>query len=235
MEPFEFKNFKLKHDKSPMPIGVDSMLLGAWAKAHSAQRILDIGCGCGILSVMCAQENRNCFITGIDISESAIEEAEYNRLNSPWPDQMEFKLADLKEYQPNTKIDYIISNPPFFNVGNLQNKDKETANARHQNELSIEDIFKFANEHLSDNGVLSMVLPYHQFELVQQMTSKYHFVFNRLTTVKPKEHKPVNRILVEIGKKAAPVSVDELIVRRLTDDYTQEYKQLTSKFYKEIA
>ncbi len=232
MEPFQFKKFSLKHGLSPMQIGVDSMLLGAWTDVSNCKKVLDIGTGCGILSFMCAQSNENAHITGIDISDSAVLEANENRINSPWSNNIHFELGNLKNYVPKQRFDLIITNPPFFNKQSLQSPNSERAKARHMEELELEDIFKFTHEHLAPNGRLSMVLPFDEFQKVQQMTCKYKFRINRLATVKPKVEKDAHRILVEIGTDPNKLDVSELVIRDLDNTYTPEYQALTQDFYR---
>ena len=74
---FTFKRFKVKHGKSPMKVGVDAVLLGAWAGEY-AKSILDIGTGCGVISLLLAQRFPEARITGVDIDESSVEEASLN-------------------------------------------------------------------------------------------------------------------------------------------------------------
>lgn len=40
---FKFKQFTIFHDKCAMKVGTDGVLLGAWAPADEAERILDVG------------------------------------------------------------------------------------------------------------------------------------------------------------------------------------------------
>ena len=42
---FHFKQFSIAHDKCAMKVGTDGVLLGSWAKAKNAQKVLDIGTG----------------------------------------------------------------------------------------------------------------------------------------------------------------------------------------------
>lgn len=231
MDPFRFKKFKLYHHRSPMKIGVDSMLLGSWTEVKDAKSVLDIGTGCGLLSFMCAQKNDHCVVEGIDINSDAIIEAEENRALSPWPDRINFKKQDLKLFNPTLKYDVIISNPPFFNKESLHSSNNARAKARHTIELELEDIFDFAFRHLSEEGTLNMVLPYHEYEKVQKLAFNNGLKVQRLSIVKPKEHKPAHRVLLELGKTTKQPKVDEIIIRKLDGGYTKTYKILTEAYY----
>ena len=57
-KPFQFKHFKVEHDRCAMKIGTDAVLLGAWASLETQPNsILDIGAGTGVLALMMAQRS----------------------------------------------------------------------------------------------------------------------------------------------------------------------------------
>jgi len=154
-----------------------------------------------------------------------------DRLKSPWPEQISFWQKNLKSFEAPVKYDLIISNPPFFNKHSLQSLDEARAKARHNSELCLNDIFDFASENLSEKGKFSLVLPYQEFEAVQQLAVQHNFKIQRLSTVKPVEHKPPHRILLQVGRLEKELDVTEITIRRLDGSYTDSYKRLTEDYY----
>lgn len=67
---FRFKQFSVEDSLSAMKIGTDSVILGAWADVIDAKNIMDVGTGCGLLALMCAQRS-DALITAIDIDINA--------------------------------------------------------------------------------------------------------------------------------------------------------------------
>ncbi len=57
MAEFKFKQFEIHQDRCAMKVGTDGVLLGAWASG--GKRILDIGSGTGLISLMMAQLRRH--------------------------------------------------------------------------------------------------------------------------------------------------------------------------------
>ncbi|GAL24814.1 tRNA (adenine37-N(6))-methyltransferase TrmN6 [Vibrio variabilis] len=81
---FQFKQFSIHDGNSGMPVSTDGVLLGAWARFHSSDTLLDIGTGTGLLTLMLAQRFIDAAITAVDIDETAIVDATYNIQQSPW-------------------------------------------------------------------------------------------------------------------------------------------------------
>ena len=52
---FTFKQFHINDAHCAMKVGTDGVLLGAWANVQDAKKILDIGCGSGLVALMAAQ------------------------------------------------------------------------------------------------------------------------------------------------------------------------------------
>ena len=98
---FKFKQFSVFHDKCAMKVGVDGVLIGAWAMVENAGEILDIGTGSGLIALMLAQRSK-AHITAIDIDQQAVLQATENVQNSQW----EHRITVL-----NTSL-YAISCPP---------------------------------------------------------------------------------------------------------------------------
>ena len=66
---FHFKQFSVEDSSSPMKVGTDAVLLGAWTPSLNCAdiSILDIGTGCGVIALMLAQRISNANIQAIDI------------------------------------------------------------------------------------------------------------------------------------------------------------------------
>lgn len=85
--PFRFKQFEVFHHRSSMKIGVDAVILGSWADFQYATSILDAGCGCGVISLMAAQRNKDAKVFAIDIDAESVDESNANFSTSPWCDR----------------------------------------------------------------------------------------------------------------------------------------------------
>lgn len=86
MSSFQFKQFEVSQDHCAMKVGTDGVLLGAWASG--GKRILDIGSGTGLISLMMAQRFPEAKVVGIDIDEDACSQARENVSASPFRDRV---------------------------------------------------------------------------------------------------------------------------------------------------
>ncbi len=73
---FHFQQFDIHQSHAAMKVGTDGDLLGALSLGGS--RILDIGTGTGVLSLMLAQRYPNAIITAIEIDADAVLHARHH-------------------------------------------------------------------------------------------------------------------------------------------------------------
>ena len=122
MTGFKFKQFEIHQDHCAMKVGTDGVLLGAWAPG--GKRILDVGSGTGLISLMMAQRFPEAQVLGIDMDGEACEEAAENVAACPFADRVEIECCRLQDYHSAESFDAIVSNPPFF-LNSLKNPDSK--------------------------------------------------------------------------------------------------------------
>ena len=99
MKPFRFKNFIINQSSEVFRVGTDAVLLGVMCKIESANQILEIGTGTGIISLMIAQRNPNAEILAIDINKDAAKLALENFNNSSSYQRLQVINADFKDFK----------------------------------------------------------------------------------------------------------------------------------------
>lgn len=217
-----------------MKVGTDGTMLGCWADVGSAGTILDIGCGSGVLSIICAQKNSNASIVGIDIEEGAVLDARQNvdALQESWRSRIAILQTRLQDFQSDHAFDVIISNPPFFE--NSQFSPDDTRNfARHTNSLHYSEILKFAQQNLTEKGKIFLVLPYENGKTSVEVAAELDFYPKRMCSVHPVPQKPPHRLLLEFCKEKVTCKETSLTIETglARHDYTEEYKALGKDFY----
>ena len=230
---FRFKQFTISDTSSAMKIGTDGVLLGAWAlNGRQPRRIIDVGCGTGLVSIMLAQRFPQAEITAIEIDRMAADEARGNVSQSPWAERIEVVNCNFADYTPTGTVDSIVSNPPFF-VEPLKSPLKQRAMARHQNELNPTSLIEWAAAILPDGGTLSLIAPAEQTDQLVYNAMVNHLDCARLTNVQPHADAVPIRALIELTKGLSKSYRTESLVIRSDDHrrYTEEYRSLTEAFY----
>lgn len=228
---FQFKQFKVFHDKSSMKVGTDAVLLGCLVDLSSSKNILDIGCGCGLISLIAAQRSE-ASATGIDIHKNSVEQANKNFELSPWTESIKAFHISLQELASTseTRFDHILSNPPFFE-NSMKSPDFNRNLARHNDSLSSLDLILSAKKLLSSNGILSLVMPQTEGEDFIRLSIKHGFFLKKKVQVFPKASKNYNRVIFSLSLKPVPTTCEKLIIRKESNDYTNHYRELTKDFY----
>lgn len=229
---FQFKQFRIHQENSAMKVNTDGVLLGAWTILDGAKTVLDIGAGTGLISLMIAQRS-DALITGVEIEKNAADEAVLNVQNSPWKNRVSIHHTSFQDFAANTqaKFDVIVSNPPFF-ANSVKNTNPHLSAARHNHLLPFEDIIEGAKKLLSENGKLSLILPFGSANGFTEKARLGNFFLTRLTDVKPFPDKGPNRCLMEFGKQKHDVQKTQLSVFDETGkDYAEAFKMLACDFY----
>ncbi|MBD5330044.1 MAG: methyltransferase [Bacteroides sp.] len=215
-----------------MKVGIDSILLGSWVNVEFANNILDVGTGCGILSLMCAQRNQNAIIEGIDVHSESVEEANENFFNSPWSNRLSAKVRSYNDVIEK-KYDLIISNPPFFNSG-IERIVNPRECARHQSSLSPTSLLSKGKDILVENGVIGLIFPFCQFKEVVEMAELNRMHLIRAAKIKGRRELEFKRIMMEfqMGENLNFEPVwKEIVLEDLPGSPSEEFKRLCKNFY----
>lgn len=228
---FTFKQFHIAHDRCGMKVGTDAILLGTWAPVDGIKRILDIGCGSGVLSLMLAQRCQGeAHIDALDIDCGAIEQTEQNVYHSPWPKSVVAHHVDLKNYREQG-YDLLISNPPYFEHGQtFQLKSRQQA--RHTITLSHQQLLADTERLSHSQSLLALVVPVDVGELISQISAEYGWYVSRYCQVFSTPKKPAIRQLLLMGRnRSVVVEKTQLVIHQSDGRYSSEFVNLCRDFY----
>ena len=217
-----------------MKIGTDGVLLGAWTPIeHNPFSVLDIGTGTGIIALMLAQRSTAQQIDALEIDENAYEQATDNFENSSWNDRLFCFHAGLDEFveEPEDEYDLIVSNPPFYSE-DYKTESKQRDLARFQDAMPFEDLTEAAALLLSENGILSVIIPFKEEERFIALANDYELYPIKITRIKGTPTTEIKRSLLAFGRnKQTDFPIDELVIETARHIYTAEYIALTKDFY----
>lgn len=152
-------------EKSGLRVNVDTILLAHFAQPKAGERILEIGCAHGAVSLILAKRGtllspRGFDVTGVDIRPDLIELARANAERNGL--KAEFVAADVREYKkisPAQSFDRIVVNPPYDEAESSRRSPSEgRAAALHGSCCTLEDIIRAAHYLLKNKGRLDLVM-----------------------------------------------------------------------------
>lgn len=232
-EPFRFKQFDIHQDKCAMKVGTDGILLGAWADINNVKTVLDIGTGSGIIAIMLGQRAEAATIDGLDIDKAAYEQSLENMHQAPWSDRLRAFNSSVQEFTRTHEgvYDLIVSNPPFFSGGTFsQNQDRNSV--RHTIKMPHGDLLMAVQKLLAPQGKFCLILPYIEGLRFQELAERYKLYCTRVTNVKTKADRSVERLLLQLERSRKEINEDELVIQHEGhNEWTEEYIELTRDFY----
>jgi len=214
-----------------MKVGTDAVLLACLVNMENTKSILDIGCGSGIISLICAQKS-NAQITGIDIDLESVKQAKYNFSQTPWSKNLSVECVSVQEYAINNKkrFDLIITNPPFFSKS-MKSANPQRNIARHNDTLSSIDLLNSSNKILTPAGKLAIILPFIQGDQFIDLALQNSLYLERKISIFPKASKKANRLVLVFALVSLPCKEESIIIREESNKYTKQYQYLTKDFY----
>lgn len=219
-----------------MKVTTDSCLFGAWVaeevggRRSEVRRVLDIGAGTGLLSLMLAQK-ANATITAIEIDKDAFEQASKNMAALPWKNNINIIHADIKEFITKEKFDCIISNPPFYE-NEWQSGDAQKNIAHHSHQLLLEELLDIISNLLKPGGIFYLLLPYKRHNEIMKLFNQKNIFIAKKILVRQTEQHDYFRIM--IAAQFIPITetiASELSIRNKRNEYTKEFTTLLKDYY----
>lgn len=221
-------NVKMIHVVGSYSFGVDSIILGDFAKMKKGKTALDIGAGSGVLSFLTNSLYGLKKVYAVEIQKAKADLLRENiGLNNI--ENIELINEDLNNIDFNeNSLDYIVTNPPYYKItDNIGNKEVEFLISRQEKYLKLEDIFAFSNKTLKDKGKLFMI---HKPERMVE-------IFNKSGNLKPKRVRFVESrvyqkpqfILIEFVKNARDgLKIEDPLVIYEGKTYSKEMKEINN-------
>ena len=237
-ETFKFKKFEVRHSRSSMRVGTDAVLLGAWADVEICHnrhkpRILDVGCGCGLIALMAAQRCPSAQVSGIDIDAPSVEEASENAIASPFADRVEFRVDDIRRFalEQSERFDFVLCNPPYYTEDTLP-PDARRSMARNSAHLSFAELVQSVCRVMSDEARFAVVLPMQVRDMFVGEALQGGLHICRECHVKTTSQKTPKRVLLEFINRADSIlEKTAIVLQDKTGSRSKEYASLCEDFY----
>jgi tRNA1Val (adenine37-N6)-methyltransferase len=226
-----------------MKVCTDSCLFGALLSGITSffpdlnfpkpsTKILDIGAGTGLLSLMYAQKNERAIIDAVELDDNAAQQAKENFSASLWTKRLNVRHTSIQDFSNvhAEKYNLIFSNPPFYE-DNLKSKDRQRNLALHSASLQLEELFVSVKKLLDTNGVFAVLLPYYRTEQAVFLGKENGLYVQKKIPVKRSPEQNYFRSILFFSQNPCTESVSEICIKDDAGNYSKEFTELLKAFY----
>ena len=229
---FQFKQFRIDQGQCAMKVTTEGCLLGALVTVKGdEERVLDIGAGTGLLSLMIAQRSE-VKVDAVEVDEAAARQAAENFSKSPWKDRLFCHLGRVQAFAQSTveRYDLVVSNPPFFK-GHLksgQAKDR----AIHNDELSFGELAQAVSKLLTRQGRFWVLYPAFEFGEFTSTAEEFGLELQRVFEIYDRPGKAIFRKVGVFVKSAVGQVEEEVIfIKKEDGEYCEQFRELLKGYY----
>lgn len=232
IDDLQLKGLKIIQNPSWFCFGIDAVLLSSFARVKKTDKVVDLGCGNGIIPLLVYGKYSPREITGIEIQEEVAEMAVRSiKLNS-LEDNIKISVGDIKDCYNDIGIneyDVVVTNPPYKkgNAGLKNLEDKKTI-ARHEVMINLDEIIYSASRLLKGSGRFYMIHRPERLKDIIISLDKNNLTLKKIRFVHPKAMEKPTMVLIEAVKAGGEFLTVEkpLIVYNEDNSYTDEINSI---------
>ncbi len=190
----------------------DSLFLSCFVRASAGDKIADIGCGCGVISIGILMRNKDKLIRiiGIDSDKQMVSCARSNAQKFEIENYFSPVLIDLRQIRGSDKFspeqfDVAVMNPPYreLSSGRLSPWDQKNK-ARFEQEASLQDFINTARYLVKNKGHLYMCYLSERANYLFEVLKKYKFEPKRIKFIHGHRLKSAKIFLIHAIKNGKP-------------------------------
>lgn len=209
IDDLQLNNFKIIQNKEGFCFGIDSILLSEFSKnIKTNSRVLDLGSGTGILSILLCGKTKLKEIIGVEIQKEVYEMSQRSiKLNN-----LENKIRlindnilNLNKYFDSNSFDVIVTNPPYKKQNSgIKNQNEKKLISRHEITAKLEDFISIGSMMLKEKGEFYMVHRPERLVDILTLMRKYNIEPKLLKLTCINKDKVPKLVLIKGVKNANP-------------------------------
>ena len=187
---------------------IDSFLLADFCNTEKDSKILDLGSGCGIVSILLSMSCPKSQIVGIEIQKDLIQIANQNLFQNKLFGKIKFIKGDIREisrFISREEFEIVVANPPYYKIGAGRiNPHIGKASARHEINGSLKDFISAGLRVLKPKG--SFFIVYTAKRAPELISELVHFGLEPkvLRNIHAKKDSDANLVLLKSVKMGRP-------------------------------
>ena len=212
--------------------GMDAVLLADYTQIRPEERVMDLGCGNGILPLLLAARNPEICMTGLELNRDSADLAKRNVAYNHLEEKVLIEQGDIREAVSRfgaASFDVLVTNPPYMIVSHGKiSPNRQIAMARHEVCCTLRELAEAAAGLLRDHGRLYLVHRAFRLAEIMDILREYRLEPKRLRLVHPFADKEANLVLIEAlhGGNSRVKVEPPLIIYEKPGVYTEEVKRI---------
>ncbi|MDR1965182.1 MAG: methyltransferase [Synergistaceae bacterium] len=182
-------------------VSVDTVLLAHFARVRRGDRVIEMGCAHGAITLIMAKRNDRARFEGFDINPELIDMARENALLNGLGGRVSFFASDLREHKKNfapESYDAVVMNPPYDDPGTSRpSPDEAMASARHGRTCALSDVVACAKYLLRNGGRFASMMRANRMGDLFRLLYEHNVRPKKIRAVHPKPDRPASIVLVE--------------------------------------
>ncbi len=208
---------------------VDAPLLADFLPQCLSAGALEIGTGCGIISMLALYKRKFSRIYALELQEPLCRLARINAEKNGFTPNFQVIPGDFNEtYTHFDRLEHIFSNPPYFTLthGRLS-PNPEIRHAKAETKLTLRQLLEKSHRILGPKGNLYLVLPYERYDECLRLATDTGFsIARRRKVFSFKDGRP-ERFLVQLSILClSPQEMEPLIIFKEKGIYTDEMDEI---------
>jgi len=178
---------------------VDALLLAEFVSVRSGYVVVDLGAGCGIISLFLAVKSKVGLIVGIELQEELASQAQRNIVLNKLEKKIAIIRGDLRHPPIGPAFAHIVvCNPPYRRQKSGRiNPDFSKAIARHELSAQLDDILCAGKALLKPGGRLALIYPANRLTEIFAKMRIQDVEPKRLQIVFPNPHSHAKLAMIE--------------------------------------
>ncbi len=183
----------------------DSVLLAGRIAAAPGSRIIEIGAGVGVVSLIVAALRDDVEIVSVEVQPSLYERLVRNVEANGLDRRIVPRLGDVRRLEGFGMFDLAVMNPPYYaaDAGRL-NPDAERARARHRLDGDLDELVAATGRLVAPDGRLDMIYPVATAAELWRALDRAGFGRRSVRPVRPRKDDEATRFLVTSRRTSTP-------------------------------
>jgi tRNA1Val (adenine37-N6)-methyltransferase len=224
------KDIQIRQPGKGYRFALDAVLLAHFIKTNPADRLLEIGAGSGVVTILVSALQKFHSVIAIELQKELADMCRFNFAINKVPNGvvLEANVKDAKTFLDPNSMDVVYSNPPYRKAGSGKlNPQTQKAIARHEVQMNLKDLFECVMIVLKPSGRLITILPIFREKDFSKLMNQYEMHLNERMYVHSFSDESPKFFLTAVSKlETSLIDHHPLTIYKKPGDYTEEMRRL---------